>query len=429
MQDFCGNVRRRKERSQSPRAGLRGDGQWLFHVKQAAAERSLSRARPELAEEDQGFGLYLHWPFCESKCPYCDFNSHVTRQVDHLRWAAAFETEVARVGALTRGRQLRSVFFGGGTPSLMLPEIVARLMDTIRRTWVSAPDLEVTLEANPTSVESERFRGFVQAGVNRFSIGVQALDDEALRALGRAHSAREALHAIETAKAMTDRVSFDLIYARQHQTRDAWRMELAQALALEPEHLSLYQLSIESGTAFGARHAAGRLPGLPDPDLCAELYEITQEECKNARLEAYEISNHARPGGESQHNLVYWRYGDYVGLGPGAHGRLSASGKRYAVRAETAPALWLAGVEAGRGNHEASDLLSAEDQAAEYLMMALRLREGASLARYRALAAKDLPRATVESLSNEGMVWQDGGRLGTTSQGRLLLNAILRELL
>lgn len=386
-------------------------------------------APPAPAAEDAGLALYLHWPFCQAKCPYCDFNSHVAPRIDHERWAAAFAAEIARAARLAPGRRLGSVFFGGGTPSLMQPEVTHRLMAAIRSTWACRADLEVTLEANPGSVERDRFRDFVQAGVNRFSIGVQALDAADLRRLGRLHSVREAVAAVEVAQALTERVSFDLIYARQHQTREAWRAELSQALALAPEHLSLYQLSIEPGTAFAARHAAGRLRGLPDAELSADLFELTQELCDAAGFPAYEISNHARPGGESRHNLVYWRYGDYVGLGPGAHGRVVLGGRRYATRAEAVPGLWLAAVEAGGAAHETLEPLTAEDQAAEYLMMALRLREGASMARYRSLSRRDLPWAIVERLLTDGLAWVSGDRIGTTRRGRLLLNALLRELL
>jgi putative oxygen-independent coproporphyrinogen III oxidase len=399
----------------------------LFHVK---------RERPQADSWDgdeatavEGLAIYVHWPFCTAKCPYCDFNSHVAARVDHDRWAAAFESEISRLGTLVPGRRIESIFFGGGTPSLMQPRVVDRIITAIDQSWSCGGDLEVTLEANPTSVEAQRFRGYVAAGVNRFSIGVQALDDGDLQRLGRLHSAREALDAVETARMLTDRVSLDLIYARQHQSIEAWRAELAQVLALEPDHLSLYQLSIEPGTAFGARHEIGRLPGLPDADLSADLFEITQEMCDAAGLPAYEVSNHARPGRESRHNLVYWRSGDYVGLGPGAHGRLTRAGTRHATQAQAAPAVWLAGAEARCGAHETVHPLDAAEQASEYLMMALRLREGASRGRFHAVAGHDLPHAVVERLVVDGLIWRDGDRIGTTARGRLLLNAVLRELL
>ena len=297
-----------------------------------------------------GFGLYLHWPFCQSKCPYCDFNSHVAGAVDEARWARAFEAEIARVAAETGPRALSSVFLGGGTPSLMSPELVASVLGAARAAWPMGEDVEVTLEANPTSVEAGRFRGYRDAGVNRVSLGVQALDDADLRRLGRRHDLAQALAAIEVARATFERVSFDLIYARQHQSAAAWRAELVRALAMGPDHLSLYQLTIEDGTAFGARLAAGRLPGLPDEDAGAELYEITQDMCDAAGLPAYEVSNHARPGAASRHNLIYWRGGDWAGVGPGAHGRLTLDGRRWASEAEPRPDTWLAAVEAGSGD-------------------------------------------------------------------------------
>jgi len=380
-------------------------------------------------KSDAGFGLYLHWPFCQAKCPYCDFNSHVVRAVDNERWTAAFESEIARMAALTSGRTLQSVFFGGGTPSLMLPETVERILTAARQNWLCAPDIEITLEANPSSVEAGRLSLYAQAGVNRFSIGVQALNDPDLRRLGRLHTAREALEAVETAKRVVDRVSFDLIYARQGQDARAWREELTQALALGPDHLSLYQLTIEDGTVFGRRHQAGRLPGLPDSDLAAELYELTQELTEAAGLPAYEISNHARPGSESRHNLIYWRCGDYIGLGPGAHGRLTSAADRLATHALSQPSSWIRCVEAGAAEHETSETLSHEDQAAEYLMMALRLREGASLARWRALAGRDLPELKLDALAHDGLIWRTDSQIGASLRGRMVLNAVLGELL
>ena len=331
--------------------------------------------------------------------------------------------------AITGDRALDSIFFGGGTPSLMPPAVVDRIMTAVRRSWVCGEDLEVTLEANPSSVEAGRFSRFVQAGVNRFSIGVQALNDPDLRRIGRLHTAREALSAIETAKKYADRVSFDLIYARQDQGRLAWHAELSQALALAPDHLSLYQLTIEDGTVFGRRHQAGKLPGLPDADLSADLYETTQDLCESAGLPAYEISNHARPGRESRHNLIYWRCGDYVGIGPGAHGRLTAGGKRRATHAVSAPNAWLRGVETGRAEHEQGAELSAEDQAAEYLMMALRLRDGVVLSRLHALSGRVLPEPALGGLLEDGLIWRTDDRFGTTPRGRMVLNAVLRELL
>lgn len=376
-----------------------------------------------------GFGLYIHWPFCAAKCPYCDFNSHVVSTVDFDRWGRAFEAEISRVGKDTGDRVLNTVFFGGGTPSLMPAELVARILSNVRQTWRTANDLEVTLEANPTSVEARRFKGFVDAGVNRFSIGVQALDDPSLKRLGRLHSASEALNAIEVARSLVDRVSFDLIYARQDQTTRAWARELKEALALEPTHLSLYQLSIEDGTAFGARHAVGKLRGLPDAELSADMYEATQEICENAGLRAYEVSNHAQPEQESRHNLIYWRAGDYLGIGPGAHGRLSNGHTRRATVAERAPTRWLHGVESGRAAHEESQLINRDEQTAEYIMMALRLSEGLSLHRYAAISGNTLCEKTISLLVEDGLLWSVPDRIGTTARGRLVLNAIIRELI
>ena len=393
------------------------------------ASHANAAGRPNEGPDDTGFGLYVHWPFCEAKCPYCDFNSHVVRHVDHQRWAAAFETEIARFGEVTSDRELHSVFFGGGTPSLMRPETVHRVLSAVRRTWACAPDMEVTLEANPSSAEASRFRGYVAAGVNRFSIGVQALNDADLHHLGRLHTAREAIQAIEIARNAADRVSFDLIYARQDQSQEAWRSELTRALSIEPDHLSLYQLTIEKGTAFGRRHEAGKLPGLPDPDLSADLYEATAEICDAAGLPAYEVSNHARPGSESRHNLIYWRCGDYLGVGPGAHGRVTLSGSRRAMRAIPSPAAWFESVESGQGRHESTSIMSADEKAAEYLLMGLRLQEGVTLSRYRALSGRDLSEERLERLLSERLIWRTDERFGATFRGRMLLNAVLCELL
>ncbi len=375
-----------------------------------------------------GFGLYLHWPFCASKCPYCDFNSHVAAEIDQARWQRAYLSEITRVGALTQGRVLNSVFFGGGTPSLMQPELVSAILETVRATWPCANDLEVTLEANPGSVEAGRFRGYRDAGVNRVSMGLQALNDADLKRLGRLHTVAEAAAAFDIARSTFDRVSFDLIYARQDQTLADWRAELTEALTRAVDHLSLYQLTIEDGTAFGARHAAGGLRGLPDDDLSADLYALTQELCEAAGLPGYEVSNHARPGSESRHNLIYWRAGDYAGVGPGAHGRLTLSGGRYATDTPNAPGAWLQQVEqTGSGDREVSPLPLSE-QATEYLMMSLRLREGTDLRRFESLSGR-LHSGKLADLAALGLVEQAGDRLRTTAPGRMVLNAILRELL
>ena len=375
-----------------------------------------------------GFGLYIHWPFCAAKCPYCDFNSHVSRDIDPDRWRRAYLAEIDRVGRLTAGRRLDTVFFGGGTPSLMEPDLVAAVLERVRGTWDTGNGLEVTLEANPTSVEAGRFRAYAEAGVNRLSMGVQALNDEDLARLGRLHTAAEARAAFDTARSAFDRVSFDLIYARQHQTLDAWRAELSEALAMAVDHLSLYQLTLEPGTPFHDRAARGTLAGLPDEPLSADMYDLTQELCAGAGLEAYEISNHARPGAESRHNLIYWRYGDYAGIGPGAHGRLSLGAGRLATDTELAPGKWLEAAEAGQGWRSA-DSLDPVDEAAECLMMGLRLREGVSLSRLRTLDPSALREGAIADLAELGLVENNGDRLRATDRGRLVLNGVIRQLL
>lgn len=376
-----------------------------------------------------GFGLYLHWPFCASKCPYCDFNSHVAAEVDQVRWKRAYLGEIARVGAETSGRVLNTIFFGGGTPSLMDPELVAAIIETIRATWPAANDLEVTLEANPGSVEAGRFRAYADAGVNRLSMGVQALNDADLKRLGRRHTATEARAAFDIARAAFPRVSFDLIYARQDQTLPAWENELRDALAMAVDHVSLYQLTIEDGTAFGARHVAGKLRGLPDDELSADMYLITQDILSDFGMPAYEVSNHARMGAESRHNLIYWRYGDYAGIGPGAHGRLTLQGRRYATVAPRSPVAWLARVEVGGNGEAPREMLSEEEQSVEYLMMALRLSEGMDLGRYARLSGRNPPDAGIDRLEDLGMIRRDGARIMATAAGRAVLNAVIRDLL
>lgn len=376
-----------------------------------------------------GFGLYLHWPFCASKCPYCDFNSHVAATIDQDRWRRAYLSEIARIGAETQGRILDSVFFGGGTPSLMDPDLVAAILAAVRRTWPLANDLEVTLEANPGSVEAGRFRAYADAGVNRLSMGVQALNDADLRRLGRLHTAAEARVAFDIARAEFPRVSFDLIYARQEQTIAGWAVELREALTMAVDHLSLYQLTIEDGTAFGTRHAAGKLRGLPDDEAAADMYLLTQDILTDAGMPAYEVSNHARADSESRHNLIYWRCGDYAGIGPGAHGRLTLGGRREATRAPSSPAAWLAQVETAGHGERPREALSAEDQAAEYLMMAMRLAEGLDMDRLADISGRSLPATTIGRLVDLGMVRCEGARLRATGAGRAVLNAVIRELL
>lgn len=382
------------------------------------------------AEEDWrngGFGLYVHWPFCASKCPYCDFNSHVATAIDQRAWLEAYRAEIVRVAAETPGRVLRSIFFGGGTPSLMEPKVVAGVIDAARAGWGFANDIEITMEANPGSVERGRFGGYADAGVNRLSMGVQALNDIDLRRLGRLHSAAEARAAFDVARACFDRVSFDLIYARQDQSRAAWVAELREALEMAVDHLSLYQLTVEEGTAFGARAAAGGLKGLPDDDVAADMYLETQEICELYGLPAYEVSNHAREGSESRHNLVYWRQGDWAGIGPGAHGRLTLNGTRWATEAPRAPGAWLQAVREGSGEVPRTAVPQYE-QATEYVLMSMRLVEGMDMARHARLAGRSLPEKEVADLVEMGLVTVVDGRLRATATGRPVLNAILLAL-
>ena len=379
-------------------------------------------------QTEPGFGLYIHWPFCQSKCPYCDFNSHVAERIDQTRWLRAYLAEIDRMGRETAGRRLQSVFFGGGTPSLMDPETVFAILDRVRATWAVANDWEVTLEANPGSVEAGKFREFRAAGVNRLSMGVQALNDADLKRLGRLHSAAEAIAAFDIARDCYDRVSFDLIYARQDQSPGDWAAELARALAMAVDHLSLYQLTVEDGTAFGDRHAKGGLKGLPDEDRSVELYEITQDLCDAAGLSAYEVSNHARDGAQSQHNLIYWRGGDYAGIGPGAHGRLTLSGQRWATEALKAPAAWLEAVEKRGSGELPRDEIGPVARAQEYVLMGLRLSEGLDPARLKAISGLSLPAAALSDLSALDLITTGGGRVTATPRGRMVLNGVIRRL-
>ena len=374
------------------------------------------------------FGIYVHWPFCAAKCPYCDFNSHVRERYDEGRWAAGIAQELAAVAALQGEArpEVTSVFFGGGTPSLMGGSAVAKVLDAVAGLWTVSPAAEITLEANPNSVEQTRFRDYRAAGVNRVSIGVQALDDRALKALGRLHGAEEAKAAIHLAQAVFPRVSFDLIYARPDQSRAGWAAELNQALSFETEHLSVYQLTIEQGTAYATLARQGKLT-LPDEDLAAEFYEQTQEIADRAGLPAYEVSNHARPGAESRHNLTYWRYGDYAGVGPGAHGRLTISERRLATQAERLPERWLVSVEEKGSSLTLTEIPPAE-AAEEHLLMHVRLTEGVDLAAYRARWGKAPSRTRIARLRELGLVTLEGDRLAATPRGRLVLNSIIAEL-
>ena len=383
------------------------------------------------AFHSEPLAVYIHWPFCRSKCPYCDFNSHVRDNVDAARWTRALLSDLEHDAELTAGCKVGSVFFGGGTPSLMPPETVAALLDRARSRWAVMPDLEVTLEANPNSAEADRFRAFAAAGVNRLSLGVQALDPAALRLLGRAHNIEEAIAAIEHARATFQRFSFDLIYARPGQSVAAWRRELDQALTLAGEHLSLYQLTVEPGTAFATLARRGEL-ALPDEESTAALFETTQDRLAAAGLPAYEISNHARPGAECRHNLAYWRYQDYVGIGPGAHGRLTRGGGKFATQQYRLPERWLAACEANGSGIEEMAAIDRETAVAEMLMMGLRLVEGASRERLEQFAGRDAETMLGRNLAPliaGGFLTLDTERLAATAAGRQCLNAVLAALL
>ncbi|MBV6488746.1 MAG: coproporphyrinogen III oxidase [Pseudorhodoplanes sp.] len=375
------------------------------------------------------FGVYVHWPFCLSKCPYCDFNSHVRHAaIDEERYVRAFATEIASMAARVPGQTVSTIFFGGGTPSLMRPATVGAILDAVARHWTVARDVEVTLEANPTSVEAERFRGYRDAGVNRVSLGVQSLDDAALKALGRLHSADEALAAVAIARNVFERYSFDLIYARPGQLAADWTRELKLAIAEAAEHLSLYQLTIEPETPFHGLHAAGKLR-IPDDDEARALYDLTLDICAQAGLPAYEISNHARPGAECRHNLVYWRGHAYAGIGPGAHGRLEIGGERRATATEKHPEAWLMRVEANGCGLISDEALTREERADEFLLMGLRLAEGINLTRYRAIAGRDLDPRRIAILKDEGAIEITAdGCLRVTQAGFPLLDAVVADL-
>ncbi len=392
-------------------------------------EHVLSEPEHVLSEPEQAFGVYVHWPFCLSKCPYCDFNSHVRHSaIDEQRFLRAFHSEIGKTAERVRDRTVSTIFFGGGTPSLMQPSTIAGVLNSIARQWRVAGDAEITLEANPTSVEADRFRGYRAAGVNRVSLGVQALDDRALAELGRTHTAREALDAVDIARTVFGRYSFDLIYARPNQEPKAWADELKRALAEAGEHLSLYQLTVEADTPFAALHAAGKLR-TPDEDTARALYDVTQELCGAHGLPAYEISNHARPGGECRHNLVYWRAQEYAGVGPGAHGRLDIDGERHATATEKRPEAWLDLVES-RGHGVVTDeVLIREERSDEFLLMGLRLAEGIDLARYAEVSGRPLDPVRIAALCEHGLVETiPQGRLRVTLLGFPVLDAVVADL-
>ncbi len=390
---------------------------------------SAAPTTPPAAASETAFGVYIHWPFCLSKCPYCDFNSHVRHSgIDEARFVRAFTTEIAAIAARVPGRTVSTIFIGGGTPSLMQPATVAAVLDAVARHWRIAPGAEVTLEANPTSVEATRFLGYRAAGVNRVSLGVQALDDGALAELGRLHSAREALDAVAVARGVFERYSFDLIYARPRQTPRDWASELRRALAEAGEHLSLYQLTIEQETPFAALHAAGKLK-TPDEDVARALYDTTQEVCAAHGLPAYEVSNHARSGGECRHNLIYWRAHEYAGVGPGAHGRVDIAGERHATATEKRPEAWLAQVKAHGHGLATDDLLTRQEIADEFLLMGLRLAEGIDMERYAAIAGRTLDPDRIAALREHDLIETTAaGRLRVSMAGFPVLDAVVADL-
>ena len=386
-------------------------------------------ASGEAANVKQAFGVYVHWPFCLSKCPYCDFNSHVRHaQIDEMRFARAFATEIEATAARIGARTVSTVFLGGGTPSLMQPATVGAILDAIGKHWTVDRDVEVTLEANPTSVEATRFKGYRAAGVNRVSLGVQSLDDASLKELGRLHTAQEALAAVAIARQNFERFSFDLIYARPRQTPGEWRAELTRAISEAAEHLSLYQLTIEPETPFATLHATGKLI-VPDDDNARELWDVTQEVTTRAGLPAYEVSNHARPGAECRHNLVYWRMHEYAGIGPGAHARLDVEGRRRAIATEKRPEAWLMRVESLGHGIVTDDPLTREEIADEFLLMGLRLAEGIDPERYKRIAGRALDPERIAALAQLGFVENDrNGMLRVTPAGFPVLDAVVADL-
>ena len=376
-----------------------------------------------------GFGLYIHWPFCQSKCPYCDFNSHVSSNIDQEAWTEAYLSEISNNYHFSSEKVLNTVFFGGGTPSLMPSKTIETIITHILSLWKTSNQLEITLEANPTSIDVSRFKEYRSAGVNRVSVGVQSLDDTSLKYLGRLHTGKDAIIAVQTAQSVFDRVSFDLIYARQNQTIKAWEQELLSALSLGTNHMSLYQLTIEDGTVFGDRAKIGKLPGLPSEDLSADMYTLTQEIMSSNRLPLYEVSNHAFPGEESRHNLIYWRGGDFIGIGPGAHGRYYQGPKRKATVMTKNPNKWLSQIKRLGHGAEPSTVLSKSDEALEYLMMSARLVEGTDLKFLETLDLNLLNYNNIKGLKKLGLIFVKNERMVVTPEGRPVLNSVLSELI
>ena len=379
--------------------------------------------------ENGGFGIYIHWPFCAAKCPYCDFNSHVRKSVDQSRWLSAIRLELKNNAIRTKGRTVNTIFFGGGTPSLMEPETVAGIIKEIAKLWVLALDIEISLEANPTSVEAQKFSDFRKAGINRISMGIQSLRNDDLKALGRMHSVNEARKAFDIAKDNFERVSFDLIYARQGQSKFDWEIELKEASSMAVDHLSLYQLTIEDGTRFGDLYERGNLKGMPNDSLAADMYDITQEVTLQNDMPAYEISNHAIEGAESRHNLIYWRYGDYIGVGPGAHGRISENGNKIATTTIENPENWLRGVELNGTSTIDDEVINHIDQASEYLMMSLRLIEGVDMERYKKISGVALDNKLIDKNIENGLITVINNNLIATQRGRIILNTVIKDLL
>ena len=378
--------------------------------------------------KNSGFGIYLHWPYCESKCPYCDFNSYVEKNVNWYEWELSFLSQLGFYYQETGDRKVNSIFFGGGTPSLMNPKLVSNIINHISNLWGFEDTIEITLEANPSSVESRRFAEFKAAGVNRVSIGVQALNNIDLKKLGRLHSVQDALNAIEIGKDTFDRVSFDLIYARQDQKLQDWELELKKALTLEPDHLSLYQLTIEPNTTFGNLKEKGKLSGLPDENLGGDLYHLTNNLCYKFGLNPYEVSNYSRKNHESIHNKIYWNYGDYLGVGPGAHGRITTQKGRFATQNYYSPIKWQKNALNNAGE-SIRTLINGKDQADEMAMMGLRLNSGFSKERYFRLSGKKLNEKTLTFLISDNLITVENNFIKATAQGRVVLNSLILNIL
>ena len=379
--------------------------------------------------ENGGFGIYIHWPFCAAKCPYCDFNSHVRKSVDQSRWLSAIRLELKNNAIRTKGRTVNTIFFGGSTPSLMEPETVAGIIKEIAKLWVLALDIEISLEANPTSVEAQKFSDFRKAGINRISMGIQSLRNDDLKAFGRMHSVNEARIEFDIAIVNFECASFDFIFGREGQSKFDWEIELKEASSMAVDHLSLYQLTIEDGTRFGDLYERGNLKGMPNDSLAADMYDITQEVTLQNDMPAYENSNHAIEGAESRHNLIYWRYGDYIGVGPGAHGRISENGNKIATTTIENPENWLRGVELNGTSTIDDEVINHIDQASEFLMMSLRLIEGVDMERYKKISGVALDNKLIDKNIENGFIKVINNNLIATQRGRIILNTLIKDLL